>query len=133
MSQVTLRKSLETRLALMPALATSYENVSYEPVTNTPFQRVNLLPATPDNSTLGDAHYIELGIFQVTLCYPKNTGANAAQARAELVKAHFPRGLGLTEGAITLTISRTPAIAPAYVNEAFYCIPVSIQYHAHIN
>lgn len=132
MSQVIIRKILETRLATMSSLATAYENASYTPVTGTPYQRVNLLPATPDNNTIGDDHYLELGIFQVTLCYPKNTGANAAQARAEAVKAHFNRGLGLSDSGLTLSISRTPNINPAFVDDAFYCIPISIQYHAHI-
>jgi hypothetical protein len=134
MSQVLIRKALEKHLATMsPSLSTANENVNFIPVTGTPYQRINLLPATPDNPTIGGNHYLELGIFQITLCYPMNAGANAAQARAELIKAHFPRVLSLTESTLTLTITRTPAIATAFIDGDRYCIPVSIQYHANIN
>lgn len=134
MSQVLIRKMLETRLGTMsPALATAYENVSFTPSTGIPYQRVNLLPATPDNPTIGGNYYQEQGLFQVTLCYPKNAGANAAQTRAEAIRAHFERGLSLTDTGVTLTIRRTPRIAPAFVDDAFYCIPVTIEYFSHIN
>lgn len=134
MSQVAIRAALETRLGTMsPPLATAYENKSYTPTTGTPFQRVNLLPASPDNQTLSPDYHLELGLFQVTLCYPKNAGPNDAQARAEAVKTHFARGLSLTEGALTIIITRTPVIAPAFLDDAFYCIPITIQYQCDIN
>lgn len=134
MSLLAIGIALDKRLATMsPALATANENVNYVPVVNTAYQQSNLLPATPDNPTIGGNHYLELGIYQVTLKYPKNTGRGAAIARAEAVKNHFPRGLSLTEAGVTLTITRTPAVAPAFMQDDRYCVPVSIQYHAHIN
>ncbi len=132
MSQVLIRKMLETRLGTMsPALATAYENVSFTTTNGTPFQRVNLLPASPDNTSIGDKHFIEQGIFQVTLCYPSNVGPNAAQARAEAVKAHFKRGTTLVDGSQQLVITRTPSIGPAFVDDR-YNIPITIVYQADI-
>lgn len=133
MSQSLIKIALEKRLAtLTPALATAYENVNYIPVTGTPYQRVNLLPATPENPTIGGNYHLELGIFQVTLCYPQGTGSATAKARAEAIKALFPRGLNLTESTTSLTITRTPAIAPAFMDGDRYVIPISIQYHEHV-
>jgi hypothetical protein len=118
---------------MTPTVATVYENTEYTPVSGTPYQRANLIPATPDNPTIGGNHYMEQGIFQVTLCYPQKVGPGTAQARAEAVRAHFPRALKLTKDTVSLTIGRTPAILPAYVEGDRYCIPVSIEYFAHIN
>lgn len=134
MSEVLIRKALEKRLnGMTPALATAWENASFTPVTGTPYQRVNLLPATPDNPTIGGNYYLAQGIFQVTLCYPKGGGPSLSAARAEMVKSRFQRALSMTESGVTVTITRTPAIMPAFIDDDRYCIPISIRYHAHIN
>jgi len=134
MSQVLIRKALEKRLNTMsPTLATAWENTKYAPVNGTPYQRVNLLPAEPENPTLGGNYHLEQGIFQVTLCYPIDAGPGIAEARAELLRARFPRALSLTESTLSLTITRTPQVMPAFVDGDRYCIPVRIRYHSHIN
>jgi hypothetical protein len=134
MSQVTIRKALEKRLAAMsPALVTVYENTEYTPVAGTAYQRANLLPAEPDNSAMGGTYYLEQGLFQVTLCYPQKVGPNAAQARAELLKTQFKRGTTMEESGLTVIVMRTPTIMPAYIEGDRYCIPVSIQYQCDIN
>jgi hypothetical protein len=133
MSQTLIRKALEKRLAAMsPALATAFENAAYTPVQGTPYQKANLLPATPDNIVHGAATWFERGIFQVTLCYPTGTGPAAADARAELVRAQFKRGTTMTEGAVNVLIVATPRIAPALVEGDRYCIPVSAAYQAQL-
>ena len=128
MSTVAIRAAFEKRLALMPALATAYENVDFVPVTNTPYQRVNLLPAMPDNQVMGEGFYQELGLFQVTLCYPQNKVANAAQARAELVKTHFKRNTTMLEGSLRVQVTKTPTVSPAFSDGDRYIVPISIYY-----
>ncbi len=128
-----IRKALELRLAAMsPALATAWENVSYVPVQGTPYQRVTLLPAAPDNSVLGCAYRREVGILQVSLFYPINTGSIAAQARAEAVRSHFPRGLTLSNGGTNVLVTHTPSKAVAMQEGDRYVVPVSIRYQAEI-
>ena len=134
MSQVTIRKALEKRLAAMPAaLSTAYENVTFTPATGTPYQRANLLPNTPDNAVQGGKMYFDRGIFQVTLCYPMGTGPNTAESKAQAVRDWFWRGLSLVEGAITVHITDTPRISPALVDGDRFCVPVSVSYQAQIN
>jgi hypothetical protein len=132
MSDTRIRQCFEARLALMPTLATAYENAAFTPVTGTPYQKVNLLPAQPDNITLGDGYYKEQGVFQITLCYPNNGGPAAAEARAELVVQHFKRATRMTKDGQTVLVTRTPGIAPAFVAGDRYCIPISIFYQSEI-
>lgn len=133
MSAKAIRLALETRLNTMsPALATAWENVAYTPVSGTPYQRVNVLRATPDNPIIGQGFYRELGIFQVSLCYPLNSGANAATERAELVRTQFKRGISLTSGTVTVTIDGTPTISSGFVDGDRWVVPVSIPYWANI-
>lgn len=132
MSQA-IQQALEAHLAAMtPALATAYENVAFTPTLNVPYQKANLLPASPDNSTQGSSHYREIGIFQVSLYYPAGTASGNAKARAELVRTHFKRGTTLVKSGVKTIITHTPSIHPALVDGDRYVVPVSIRYQADI-
>lgn len=129
----SIRRALEIRLAAMtPALDTAYENIPFTPVSGTPYQRANMLPANPDNPSQGGTHYLEIGIFQVSLFYPNDVGSATAQARADAVRVWFKRGTTLTHGGINTTVIATPAKAPAFNDGDRYVIPISIRYQANI-
>ena len=131
MSLVAVRTALEVALAAMsPALATAWENVPYEPVSGTPYQRVFLLPAAPDNPEMGRLAR-EQGIFQISLAYPLNAGPGAALARAELIRDTFYRGATFTASGVTTTIERTPEISPGRIEEDRYVVPVRVRFFSH--
>lgn len=130
MSLVLIRSALEVALAAMsPALATAYENVPYTPVAGTPYQRVFLLSAPPENPEMG-RFTRDHGILQVSLAYPLNAGPAVAAARAELIRDTFYRGRTFTSGGLSTTIERTPEIAPARIEEDRYVVPVRIRFYA---
>ena len=134
MSLSIIRKAFEKRLAVMsPVLATAYENVLYAPVTGTPYQRINLIPATPNNTIQGAATYFERGYFQITLCYPIGSGPAGAETQAQLVRSHFKRGLSMLESGVTVLVTDTPRAAPALMDGDRYCIPISIPFQAQIS
>lgn len=137
MSQALIRKALEKRLLAMAsglaATATAMENGSFNPVAGTPYQRVNLLPATPDNSEQSGKNYFERGIFQVTLCYPSGKGSGAVEAQADRVKAAFKRGTSTTESGVRVIVMLTPKITPGYPDGDRWCIPISVTYQAQIS
>lgn len=134
MSLSIVRKALEVRLAaLAPAISTAFENSAFTPVAGTPFQRVNLLPNTPDNSIQGASTYIETGLFQVTLCYPIGTGPAAAETQAQLTRAHFKRGNSMLNSGVTVIVTDTPRVSPALIDGDRYCVPVSVPWQAQIS
>jgi hypothetical protein len=108
MSSVYARVALETAVAAMtPTLHHSVRERRIHPVVGTPYQRVNILFAEPDNTEIS-ASYQERGILQVTLFYPAKAGT-ARQPRAELIRSTFYRGRSLTAvDGVTVTIDRTP-------------------------
>lgn len=131
MSLLAVRQALEAALAAMsPALATQWENTVYVPVDGTPYQRVYLLAAQPDNPEMG-GHVTERGFLQISLCYPLDAGPNAAMTRAELIRSTFKRGDAFTASGITTQIERTPEIAPAMIEEDRYVLPVRVRFFAH--
>jgi len=134
MSVISVRTALETKLATVTFTGgkTVYENVSYTPVAGTPFAQCYVMFATPDNPTMGDGFHRILGIFQVSLFYPLNTGPSAAATQAELIKTAFKRSTTLTSGTVTVKIDRTPEISAGRVDGDRFHVPVKIPFYADI-
>lgn len=133
MSQPTIRAALETALAgLEPAIDTAWQNVPYTPVTGRPYQEAYLLPATPENYSMGDSSRQERGIFQVSLKYPTGQGTAAVGARAEMIAALFRRGASFTKAGITVQIEHTPEIADGRDDDDRWMVPVKIRYFCNL-
>ncbi len=133
MSIVSIRAALEAQLnGMSPALPTAWENFAFTPpAPSSPYQKVDLLFATPDNPEMGTG-YRELGYMQVTLRYPLQKGPAEAAARAILLRTTFPKNLSLTSGSIVVTISKTPAIGSGAKDGDRWAVPVKIPFHSNI-
>lgn len=133
MSLVSIRAALEvalaTVLAAAPAVSAAYENVPFTPVSGTPYARVFLLAADPDNPEMG-RFTRDHGFLQVDLCYPLGTGPAAATTRAELIRDTFYRGAAFTSGSITVTVEKTPEIMPAVIEEDRYVVRTRVRFYA---
>jgi hypothetical protein len=110
----------------------AWEGVAFEPVAGVPYQKVNVLYATPINSTLGTSHYREHGYLQVSLYYPTNMGTVDVVTRAELIRSTFPRGASFSNGGVVVNIDKTPAILPGLVESETFAMAVMIPYRAEI-
>ena len=128
-----IRRALEMHLnAMAPALDTAYENASYAPVTGRPYQRVTMIYGPPDDRVMGCDRYREIGIFQVTLCYPVNKGPNPAQDRADAIRAWFKRRTVLENGGQYVSILETPKKQTLGNIDDRYNVAVSISYSADV-
>ena len=133
MSTVSIRAALESALnAITPALATAFENVSFEATAESvPYQIAHVIFARPDNMEIGRSHQ-ELGYLQVKLMYPIRTGSLAAMARAELLRTTFYRGSTVTSGGVVVNIIETPEITPSGIEESRYSVIVKIRFRSFI-
>jgi hypothetical protein len=133
MSNLKIRQALEIQLGTVtPSIETADENVSYDPSSDTPYQRISMLPAEPVNPSFGDNFHRESGIFQVLLCYPSNVGTGDIGAQAELIRNAFKRGNSFTVDGVTVQIERTPAISSGFPDGDRYCVPVRIRYFSNV-
>lgn len=130
----SIKAALEARLvAIASPLPTQWENVSFTPpIDGSAFQRADILPAAPENPTLGALFYRDVGIFQITLMYPLNGGSGAVYTRAGAIQDWFPRGLSLTSGSATVRIVRTPTIGPKQIAQDRFVLPISVRYTADV-
>jgi hypothetical protein len=132
-SYAVIRKLLETQLnTLSSGLATAWENVPYKPTAGTPWQRVQLLPGRTENPTWGSAHRREVGIFELMLFYPKNTGPHDAYTRAATLMAGFARGSSFSENNIQVLIDEHPYISGSQKDDSWFIVPVNVPYIADV-
>jgi len=133
MSVLHIGAALEAALdAISPPIDTDWENgQAFEPINGTPYQRVNVLFARPDNPEVGRS-YMQRGFMQVTLLYPHGEGAGPAQTRAELIRSTFYRTRALVSGSVTVTIENTPEIMPGFRDGDRYAVPVRVPFFADI-
>jgi hypothetical protein len=118
-SEQAIRGILQSHLLTLGwETQTAFEGKAFTPNASTPYQEVSTVFAEPLPRTLAgsDEHR---GTFQVRLLYPLSTpggtgvtqvGIGAATARAEAIKAAFPRNLKLSSGGQTVKVLRTAHI-----------------------
>jgi len=117
---------------VISANLTAWEGVAFAQVTGVPYQKVYLIPATPENPTFGGNFSREIGFCQVNLFYPIQRGTAAVMTRAELIRSTFPRGSTFSFSGVTVRILKTPTISPGVVDEESFMVPIRIPYQADI-
>lgn len=134
MSDKAIRAALETRLsAIGSPLATAWENLEFEPTPGVPYQRVSILRAEPENPELSGTLVRLSGFMQVTLFYPQADGPGAAEAKAEAIRAHFPRKLTLSSGGVSVVIDPTPYVMQGFADGDRWAVPVRVPYFSNIS
>ena len=131
--QIALSERIKT---LSPALPIAWPNVVYTPTVGSPFLRVNFLSGQTANPTMLGNGSLDLkrynGVMQVALFYPLNAGEGDPRRKADAVIALFPRGSTFSHGGVDVHIDFTPYASPAFQQDAWYVLPVSIYYRADI-
>lgn len=134
MSDAKVRQALETRLAQMtPALDTVFENTPYTPKAKTPYQRIDLMRAPPENPEMTGAFRRLLGVLQVTLFYPQQKGPAEAEARADAVAAWFPANSSYAKDSVVVTIDGSAYIMAGFQDGDRWAVPVRIPYFSNIS
>jgi hypothetical protein len=130
-SHATVRAILEGRLntwATGTALRVAWENVPFSPAQGETYVRAFMLPAETVSQDLKGDHRRYLGVFQVSIVTPINSGPGAALALVDSLNTQFPMNGRYTSGAVTVQIVGPASPAPAIQEESNFVIPVSIRY-----
>lgn len=122
-------------LTLTPAMAIAWPNTHYNPAADVPFLSVAVLPGQTDNPTVGgggNALKRYVGVFQVNVHSPADTGEGDARRVGDLLTALFPVGLSMSYNGVTVRVMRPVAMAQAFADGAWSVMPTSIFYQADI-
>ncbi|WP_225784254.1 phage tail terminator-like protein [Xenophilus sp. Marseille-Q4582] len=134
MSIVLVRRALEKRLAaLTPALPTAWENAAFTPVTGQAWQRATVLRNTPLGLDLAGQMTELRGDFRIGLFYPVGVGTATAEARAELLRAHFGPVQRLTEAGVTVHLTSPVYVGSAVPDDGWLHVPVAVYWRAFTN
>lgn len=122
--QGALRSRLDT-LPNKPPIA--WENVNYNPSSNTLYLRATGLPADTVQACLGDDGLdFNVGLFQVDVFIPDGKGRTEWP---DDIADHFKRGTVLTQNGVNVRITSV-SIEAAAKDDNFYIVPVTIAYQA---
>jgi len=104
------------------------ENESYTPTLGTPYLKTWVMPVPTETITLGpDGVHWYIGVFQISCYYPQAFGSNDAKVMAGRLVSHFFRGTQVTYNNILVKM-RQAWVNPGFQEDAWYVVPVSINY-----
>lgn len=135
MSNAKIRSALYKRMRTLAQAQGWFEALENIPNPNTAVKIVEprLVPYQVQNPSFGVQHQRRTGVLRVLLKFQTLTkGLGDLEAAAELIVAHFPRGLTLNEGGLSVFVEYTPTIYPALIDGMYNVIPVDIYYRAEI-
>ncbi|MGI4847553.1 MAG: phage tail terminator-like protein [Janthinobacterium lividum] len=134
MSKAIIRELFEARLtawaaARTPALRIAYENNSFNPITGEVYLRAFVLPGTTFSDDLAGSHRGYVGLYQVSIVVPRNSGNRVSGQIERELDELFPVNLRLT-GGLTLQILTPMSGSTAMDDEDTTTIAVRCQYRA---
>lgn len=122
-----IRRVLETTLtgvAGIPSIA--WENVSFNPVSNSPYVKARFAPTLREPAVRGlNPQMYYQGVFMVDVCVPTGLGPGEGDAIANSIVDAFDAPKDLTTNGITITI-RYAERELGTIEGAYYTIPVVI-------
>lgn len=119
--------ALNTQLATL-SLPTASEGKDYKPTNSTLYVRPTILPADTTQAELGSSGQDEnLGIYQVDVFAPIDTGHGVAVTQADAIADAFARGTTLTYNSVNVRI-RGVSRGAGRRDGAWYIVPVFINY-----
>ncbi|MDM0041879.1 phage tail terminator-like protein [Variovorax sp. J22R193] len=134
MSTKACRALLEARVktwadAHNPVLPIAFENVKFTKPASGIYLRTFTLPNPTDSRFMEATDRVYMGVFQVSIVAPLQTGPAAAEAIVTELEALFPLNLDLTSTLKVTTITPVSA-APALQEPDAYVTPASFSYQA---
>ena len=111
------------------SIAVAWENINYKPVVGTLYLRPTLLPADTDPIGLSYVSALDhLGIYQIDVIAPVDTGKGQAVTKADLLVTAFPRS-NLTYNGKLVTI-KSVSRSTGTRDGAWYIVSVIINYQS---
>lgn len=134
MSLKAVRDMLNTHLnSYTPTLSIAWENVVFTPSTKSMHVRVNFIPVeSKETARFKTSLVMETGFYQIDVYGPQDQGTNAIDTLVENLRAHFNRGLTLTDLSNNrVHIRDTPKITQGRREGGFYRVTITVNWFAY--
>ncbi len=107
-----------------------FENIQYDPADGETYLRAFALPGDTASSTLAGDHRAFIGVYQVSIVAPANTGKIKTNPLVDELTALFPLYARDTKAGVTVVTMSPVEQGPGITDAATYMVPVSFQYRA---
>ena len=112
-----------------PTLPVAMPDVPFTPPADGKYLRVDLFTNAPFWEGLKSGK-IDQGLLQVTVVWPRNTGAIAIRRAVADVLAYFPKGLALFAPGTRVRVNKEPWEASPIIEDDKTSIPITISWTA---
>lgn len=109
-----------------------FENVQYDPADGETYLRGFLLPGDTASSTLAGDHRAFIGVYQVSIVAPANTGKTKTNPLEVELTSLFPLYARDTKAGITVVTMSPVDPGPGIPDPPTFTVPVSFEYRADI-
>ncbi|WP_443693991.1 phage tail terminator-like protein [Pseudomonas sp.] len=109
-----------------------FENVQYDPADGETYLRAFMLPGDTASTTLAGDHRAFIGVYQVSIVAPANTGKSKTNPLVAELTALFPLYARDTKAGVTV-VTMSPVDPGLGIPEPpTFTVPVSFEYRADI-
>ncbi|WP_419795115.1 DUF4128 domain-containing protein [Pseudomonas palleroniana] len=109
-----------------------FENVQYEPADGEIYLRAFMLPGDTASSTLAGDHRAFIGVYQISIVAPANTGKIKTNPLVAEFTALFPLYARDTKAGLTVVTMSPVDPGPGIPDPPTFTVPVSFEYRADI-
>lgn len=109
-----------------------FENVQYDPADGETYLRAFMLPGDTASSTLAGDHRAFIGVYQVSIVVPANTGKTKTNPLVAELTALFPLYARDTKAGLTVVTMSPVDSGPGIPDPPTFTVPVSFEYRADI-
>ncbi|WP_455826620.1 phage tail terminator-like protein [Pseudomonas graminis] len=109
-----------------------FENVQYDPADGETYLRAFMLPGDTASSTLAGDHRAFIGVYQVSIVAPANTGKTKTSPLVVELTSLFPLYTRDTKAGITVVTMSPVDPGPGIPDPPTFTVPVSFEYRADI-
>lgn len=133
MSNKLVRKVLETTTqawATANGISVAWENTSFSPPVTGAYARSMMLPGETVSRMLSEEHRSRVGIYQITLVMPRNTGPKACEDLIASLDLYFTTATPLVNGSTKVYITTPMSPGPPNPDSDLYEVPVFCRYRS---
>lgn len=109
-----------------------FENFKYEPAVDETYLRAFALPGDTASRTLAGDHRAFIGVYQVSIVAPANTGKTKTNPLVAELTVLFPLYARDTKAGLTVVTMSPVDPGPGIPDPPTYTVPVSFEYRADI-
>ena len=131
MTIALIRQALDKRLAALDATPIVAQNTGDSaPADGSMYQQTTFIPTESDDAVHGSKMHCKKGIYHIRIKAPMGVGTADADARAVALETQFKRGTTLTQGGVSVLITRTPITHQGYEDGGYWVVPFEVRWQS---